>query len=182
VSELALVGSEQLLDLRELEGQPLPPFSHLDHPVVADLNGLAPPLRRPQVAALEAIAQRATQVYTAESMPWHRLRPPHVLKIRSLLEENYRPASANRMLAALRGVLRECWHAGLISTDDSGPERTSVYLIIRCVSGSSTGTRSVHAGAERSDEFAGFVTSELVAKPRLHAQGDDEALGRRCDR
>jgi len=22
------------------------------------------------------------------------------------------------MLAALRGVLRECWHAGLISTDD----------------------------------------------------------------
>jgi hypothetical protein len=38
---------------------------------------------------------------------------------RSLLEENYRPASANRMLAAaLRGVLRECWQVGLISTDD----------------------------------------------------------------
>jgi integrase len=51
-------------------------------------------------------------------MPWQRLRRPHVLKIRSLLEENYRPSSANRMLAALRGVLRECWHAGLISTDD----------------------------------------------------------------
>jgi hypothetical protein len=32
--------------------------------------------------------------------------------------ENYKPASANRMLAALRGVLRECWHAGLISTND----------------------------------------------------------------
>ena len=41
-----------------------------------------------------------------------------MLQIRSLLEENYRPSSANRMLAVLRGVLRECWHAGLISTDD----------------------------------------------------------------
>jgi integrase len=51
-------------------------------------------------------------------MPSQRLCRLHVLKIRSLLEENYKPASANRMLAALRGVLRECWHAGLISTDD----------------------------------------------------------------
>jgi hypothetical protein len=31
------------------------------------------------------------------------LPPPHVLKIRSLLEENYLPATANRMLSALRG-------------------------------------------------------------------------------
>jgi hypothetical protein len=41
-----------------------------------------------------------------------------VLKIWGLLEEHYQPATANRMLAALRGVLRECRHAQLLTTDD----------------------------------------------------------------
>jgi len=109
---------DQVLALVELEGEPVASLAQLGHPVTAYLNGLAPSSRRPQLAALEAIARRATQIYSAESMPWQRLRRPQVLQIRSLLEENYRPASANRMLAALRGVLRKCWHAGLISTDD----------------------------------------------------------------
>src|SRR5437879_13547976 len=51
-------------------------------------------------------------------MPWRRLRRPHVLKIRGLLEEHYQPATANRMLSALRGVLEECWQAQLISIED----------------------------------------------------------------
>src|SRR2546427_11684567 len=59
-----------------------------------------------------------TEIYTAETMPWHRLRRPHVLKIRGLLEEHYQAATANRMLAALRGVLRECWQAQLMSIED----------------------------------------------------------------
>ena len=60
-------------------------LADLEHPVTAYLNGLAPSSRRPQLAALEAIARRSTQVFTAESMPWQRLRQPLVLKIRSLL-------------------------------------------------------------------------------------------------
>src|SRR3989442_14953730 len=67
---------------------------------------------------LDWIARRATQLYTAETMPWHRLRRPHVLKIRGLLEEHYQPATANRMLSALRGVLRECCQAQLTSVED----------------------------------------------------------------
>jgi hypothetical protein len=90
----------------------------LEHPVTAYLNGLAPSSRRPQLSALGWIARRATQLYTAETMPWHRLRRPHVLKIRGLLEEHYQPATANRMLSALRGVLRECWQAQLITIED----------------------------------------------------------------
>ncbi|MDQ6900158.1 MAG: site-specific integrase [Candidatus Dormibacteraeota bacterium] len=103
-----------------LPAAPEPPgrLSDLEHPVTAYLNGLAPSSRRPQLSALDWIARRATQLYTAETLPWHQLRRPHVLKIRGLLEERYQPASANRMLSALRGVLRECWQAQLISIED----------------------------------------------------------------
>jgi hypothetical protein len=51
-------------------------------------------------------------------MPWQRLRRPHVLKIRGLLEEHCQPATANRMLSALRGALKECWHAQLMTTEE----------------------------------------------------------------
>jgi len=97
--------STHLLNPLTLESEKVLSLTHLEHPVTAYLNGLAPSSRRPQLAALEAIARRSTQVFNAESMPWQRLRRPHVLKIRSLLEENYLPATANRMLSALRGVL-----------------------------------------------------------------------------
>ncbi len=75
-----------------------------EHPVTAYLNNLAPSSRRPQLSALDWIARGATQTYTAETLPWHRLRRPQVLKIRGLLEERYQAATATRMLAALRGA------------------------------------------------------------------------------
>src|SRR5438132_2980292 len=96
----------------------LPSLGDFSHPVQAYLNALAPSSRRPQLSALDWIARRSTQVFTAESMPWQHLRRPHVLKIRGLLEEHYQPATANRMLSALRGVLRECWHAQLMTTEE----------------------------------------------------------------
>jgi hypothetical protein len=94
----------QVLDLVGLEAEQPSSLADLEHPVTAYLNGLAPSSRRPQLAALESIARRSTQVFTAETMPWQLLRRHQVLKIRSLLEENYLPATANRMLSALRGV------------------------------------------------------------------------------
>jgi integrase len=44
--------------------------------------------------------------------------PPQVSGCRSLLEENYLPATANRMLSALRGVLKECWHSGRLGMEE----------------------------------------------------------------
>ncbi|MDQ6920155.1 MAG: hypothetical protein M3170_00960 [Candidatus Dormibacteraeota bacterium] len=111
-------GAVQVLDLIALGAEQPPSLADLEHPVTAYLNGLAPSSRRPQLAALEAIARRSTRVFSAETMPWQRLRRPHVLKIRSLLEENYLPATANRMLSALRGVLRECWHSERLSMEE----------------------------------------------------------------
>lgn len=108
----------QVLDLVGLESEQPSSLADLEHPVTAYLNGLAPSSRRPQLAALEAIARRSTRVFSAETRPRQRLRRPHVLKIRSLLEENYLPATANRMLSALRGVLKECWRSGLLGMEE----------------------------------------------------------------
>jgi integrase len=108
----------QVLDLATLEAEQTLRLDDFEHPVTAYLNSLAPSSRRPQLSALDWIARRVTQLYTPETMPWHRLRRPHVLKIRGLLEEHYQPATANRMLSALRGVLRECWQAQLITIED----------------------------------------------------------------
>src|SRR5207244_2896083 len=81
-------------------------------------NGQSTSSRPPQLAALEASARRSTKVFTAETMPWQLLRRPQVLKIRSLLKENCLPATANRMLSALRGVLKECWHSGRLGMEE----------------------------------------------------------------
>ena len=108
---------EHGLDLKPFPSDQLPSLGDVRHPVQAYLNALAPSSRRPQLSALDWIARRSTHVFTAETMPWHSLRRPHVLKIRGLLEESYQPATANRMLSALRGVLRECWQGQLMTTE-----------------------------------------------------------------
>lgn len=52
------------------------------------------------------------------SIDWPALRYAHAQIIRARLAEKYAPASANRHLAALRGLLKECWRLGLTSGDD----------------------------------------------------------------
>ena len=70
----------QALELPPFAGEELPSISDVSHPVQAYLNVLAPSSRRPQLSALDWIARRSTQVFTAETMPWQRLRRPHALR------------------------------------------------------------------------------------------------------
>jgi len=57
-------------------------------------------------------------------IPWHKLSRKDVLTIRGALKDTLNtkgglpaPATVNRDLAALRGVLKECWRDGLLSSD-----------------------------------------------------------------
>jgi len=70
-------------------------------------------------SALERIADLASGGQsTAASLPWHQLRYQHTQAIRASLAEDLKPATVNKHLAALRGVLREAWRLGLISAED----------------------------------------------------------------
>ena len=84
-------------------------------PAAVYLARLAPTGRRVQATALSQIAALVTDgAADAWSMPWHRLTYAHTHAVRAHVAGRYAPATANRMLAALRGVLREAWRLGLM--------------------------------------------------------------------
>ena len=72
--------------------------------------------RRSMVSTLSQLA--AMLGYDdAESCPWQELRHHHVAALRVMLAKRYAPASANKSLAAIRGVLRAAWRLDLIPTE-----------------------------------------------------------------
>lgn len=108
---------------------PLPsPITTTDQPLVApraplDTNPAAVYLaalgkrsRRVQQSALDTIAKRIGYP-SAFDCPWSHLRYQHTAAIRAALADDYAPATANRMLAALRRVLQECWRLELMTAE-----------------------------------------------------------------
>jgi integrase/recombinase XerD len=90
-----------------------------ENPAYVYLAMLAPGSRRTIADALKVIAGLLTSgQYTAETMPWHTLRYQHTQAVRTALQERYSPASVNKHLAALRGVLAESWRLGQMTAED----------------------------------------------------------------
>ncbi|RMD98844.1 MAG: integrase [Deltaproteobacteria bacterium] len=88
------------------------------HPAAVYLARLASGSRRTMRQALETIARLLTAgTLDAEGLNWAAIRYPHVVALRALLAERYAPATANKILSALRGVLRECWRLGYLPAE-----------------------------------------------------------------
>src|SRR6202048_5025161 len=90
------------------------------HPVAVYLARLARSSRRTMRAALDAIASLLSDDRCdAWSLAWEQLRYRHTTAVRALLADGrYAPSTANRHLAALRGVLKECWRLGYVTAED----------------------------------------------------------------
>ena len=97
-----------------LSGEPLS-----RHPAAVYLARLGLSSRRVMRGALDAIAGLLTDGRCdAFTLDWPALRYPHTTAVRSRLADGrYAPATANRHLAALRGVLKECWRLGYVTAD-----------------------------------------------------------------
>lgn len=88
------------------------------HPALVYLAGLAPGSRRTMRQALDSIAVLVSGGQAdATSLPWYCLTYAHTAAIRAVLAERYAPATANKMLAALRGTLKEAWRLGLLDAE-----------------------------------------------------------------
>lgn len=48
---------------------------------------------------------------------WHTLTPIKINSLREALVKRFAPATARRMLSALKGVLKECWRQGLLDAE-----------------------------------------------------------------
>ncbi|MEZ4590656.1 MAG: tyrosine-type recombinase/integrase [Chloroflexota bacterium] len=98
----------------------LPAEALQDHPVAVYLAGLSPSSRRTMAAALDTIAQLGlgNPEVTCWDIPWHKLRFQHTQVMRSALADQYAHTTANRMLSALRGVLKAAWKLGLMTAEE----------------------------------------------------------------
>lgn len=98
------------------------------------LQTLAPGSRRTMRQSLDAVAGSATLGATASTFRWTRLDYPDVVQIRSTLAARYAPATVNKCLAAVRGVLRQA-----LLMDQVTQAQYAKCVAIRGVGGSATG-------------------------------------------
>lgn len=87
-----------------------------NNPAAVYLAGLAESSRRTMLGALETMAGLLGD-YTALTCPWSQLRYQHTAALRSKLAARYAAATANKMLSALRGVLKAAWRLGQMDAE-----------------------------------------------------------------
>ena len=90
------------------------------NPAVVYLLTLAPGSRPALQNGLQTIAQLLTgnEAVNFTDIPWAGLRFQHTTAVRSQLAERYAHTTANKMLSALRGVLKAAWQLGQMSAED----------------------------------------------------------------
>ena len=89
------------------------------HPAAVYLDSLALGSRPTMEQALNAIAYLLTNgACDAMTLDWAALRYQHTAAVRSALMKKHAPATANKMLCALRRVLLEAFKLDLIQAQD----------------------------------------------------------------
>lgn len=142
--------------------------SDLRHPADRYLAQLGPGSRRTMIEAIGKLARLASDGRCdAHSFRWQDLRIEQTSALRGQLAATLAPATANKHLAALRGVLKQAWQLGLMSTDDyqraidlpsvHGPAPRRIRIL------SPEELRSLAATCERDNSPAGARDSALLA-------------------
>src|SRR5512139_216265 len=88
-------------------------------PAAVYLAQLKQSSRRPQKQALDLVASLLTGGSAdCLTLNWAAIRYQHTAAVRGRLLDKYAPATANRILSALRGVLEQTWLLGQMSAED----------------------------------------------------------------
>jgi site-specific recombinase XerD len=88
-------------------------------PTAVYLSQLKQSSRRPQKQALNLVASLLSGGSAdCLTLNWAAIRYQHTAAVRGRLLDTYSPATANRILSALRGVLQQTWLLGQMSAED----------------------------------------------------------------
>lgn len=88
-----------------------------ENPVAVYLASLASDSRPAMLSGLKVIATMVNRDAQVFELPWHELRFKHTQALRAVLVERYAARTVNRMISALRGVLKAAWKLEQLSTD-----------------------------------------------------------------
>ena len=91
------------------------PLPRDQHPARVYLARLGPGSRRTMTQALGVVAGLLGQ--TVDTLDWSAFRYQHTQAVRARLLETRSPGGTNKILAALRGVLKEAWRLGQIDAE-----------------------------------------------------------------
>jgi integrase len=88
------------------------------HPAAVYLSSLGSGSRRTMRQSLSVIAEIVSGGRAdVRSLAWEALKYQHCQAVRTALAEKYAAGTVNKMLAALRGVLKEAWRLGLMNAE-----------------------------------------------------------------
>lgn len=88
------------------------------NPAIVYLGGLGTPRSKATMQqSLDVIAGLLGCV-DCYAVPWGEIRFQHTQAIRARLAESYAPATANRILSAMRGTLKAAWRLGFMDAED----------------------------------------------------------------
>jgi len=89
-----------------------------ENPARLYLDGIAAGSRWSMKQALESAARHLSGgEHGAETFPWWDVRYQHTAAVRRHWAGQFKPATVNKLLAGLRGVLKQTWRLGLIDAD-----------------------------------------------------------------
>ena len=113
-------------DLVPIDTPPLVPLDYPWHgrpdPATRYLGTLARGSRAAQVNALRTVARLVGAPHPVV-LPWHRLSVTEAAALAAKLRERYAPRTVNRILAAVRGVLRACFDEGWLDAPTGEAKR-----------------------------------------------------------
>jgi len=114
-----VVSEEMIIDIKpEMVLAPVYNLPADQQPALTYLAGLGRSSQRTQWAALCVVAAVLTAgKCTPVTLPWWELRRQHVNAVRAWLVEHRKPATGNRIMAALRATLKECWRLDLMTVE-----------------------------------------------------------------